>query len=983
MKKIMLVILFFLLIIPFFPEVQAAENSDENIDEWVELGAFRDTTYYRTYAKWLSEGYKEIVMAGEEEFKVINSSSLAANAAVKYNDDYAEIETGGSVNVEVEVEETGLYELGLSYMTITDFTSLPYVGIKISSEEDQKSEYQFNEISNIALEVSWNLEQRSEEDRYNRHGNELLPYSRAKNVWYKHYLDDTNARYVKPYKVLLKEGKNTVTVENLSSTLKLKSVYLNNTKDNVSYENYIANYSSAKKISEVTKINAEVLSEKNDIEIKASYYKDAGMTPNSYKNTVLNILDGSSTSRGGSKATYTFEVDETGLYAITLKYLQNTLNGLCCAKSIYLDGQIPFKEFECYLFPEAKKWTNHTLNNNGENYYVYLEKGTHTLSLETTSVQYTDLIERLYIVMDAVNTLGLTVASITGSSTNKFTDWNIVKYLPTIEEDLKGYATELQEVYDAISDLYPGSKEASEVSSLKVAAKQLNNLAKRPNKIHLKLAQLNSGSGSAYQLVGNAISALLSQPIDIDTIYVTGDVSDLPKAQTNFFKSLWFSICSFFYSFVDERYKITTDNDDEVLEVWVAQSNLYIDIIQSMADTTFEHEVKISMLPSNQILILNNATDTNPDVVLSIDSWEPYNYALRGMLEDLSQYEGFNDVTKNIYSNCFTPVIYDEGVYAIPETQGLNLLFYRKDILGYLGLEEPRTWEDVIAMLPILQSYQMNFYHPLGSESSYKNYSSVTPFIYGFGGEVFAEDGYTTVLTDERVVEAIQYMTDLYNVYNLPLQVASFFESFRSGTLPVGIGSLDMYLQLKYAAPELSGQWGICPVPGFDNDNNGEPESWTTAYGKSSILFKSSHMKEEGWDFIKWWNSTAIQTEYLQNIKMCLGEKYLVIPANVDALRNSNWDQEIKQQVSLAAKWSRIPAVTPGSYIVEREFSNIWNSVVIDKVDVRIAVSKSIDVVNRELARKFEEFGLGRNDYVVPNNSNIDQWIKEGRKHDE
>ena len=326
-------------------------------------------------------------------------------------------------------------------------------------------------------------------------------------------------------------------------------------------------------------------------------------------------------------------------------------------------------------------------------------------------------------------------------------------------------------------------------------------------------------------------------------------------------------------------------------------------------------------------------------------------------------------------------MIFEDGVYAIPETQGLNLLFYRKDILEYLDLEAPKTWDDVIHMLPILQSYQMNFFHPLGSDSSYKNYSTTTPFIYAYGGEVFSENGMTSVLNDEEVIQAITYMTDLFNIYNLPRQVASFFEHFRSGTLPVGIGSLDMYLQLKYASPELAGQWGVVQIPGFDTDNNGEVESWTTAYGKSSIMFSSSNMKDEAWDFIKWWNSTETQTEYLQNIKMCLGEKYLIIPANVDALEASPWDQEIKTQVTLAAKWSRIPAVLPGSYAVERELSNVWNKVVIDMKDVRVAVGEGIDKVNRELKRKFEEFGYivdGEivKEYVVPNNDNIHNWVK-------
>ena len=94
--------------------------------------------------------------------------------------------------------------------------------------------------------------------------------------------------------------------------------------------------------------------------------------------------------------------------------------------------------------------------------------------------------------MDKINTLGLTIASITGSSTNTFTDWNIVKYLPNIVSDLHAYADEITAVYEEINQMT--GKEASEVSSLKVAAKQLRNLSKRPNKINLKLSQLNSGS---------------------------------------------------------------------------------------------------------------------------------------------------------------------------------------------------------------------------------------------------------------------------------------------------------------------------------------------------------------------------------------------------------------------------------------------------------------------------------------------------------
>ena len=287
MKRIMTLILLFLLVIPFFPEAQAStQNEGTNVDEWVELGVFRDTTYYRTYARWQKE-YKVIDMDEELEFEFSKDSTLTTNQLVNYVDEkdisYAQIENGKSVDIIVNVSQTGLYELGFSYMTTTDFTSLPYVGIKIDGQE------QYNEISNIALEVSWYLKQRAEEDRYNRYGNELLPYSVANNTWFKHYLDDTNSRYNKPYKVLLQKGDNTITVTNLSSTLKLSKLYLNNTKDNISYEDYIKAYSNAQIIIDRETINAENISEKNLLKL---YLNDVGiLTGILYGNNIRAVLD--------------------------------------------------------------------------------------------------------------------------------------------------------------------------------------------------------------------------------------------------------------------------------------------------------------------------------------------------------------------------------------------------------------------------------------------------------------------------------------------------------------------------------------------------------------------------------------------------------------------------------------------------------------------------------------------------------------------
>ena len=100
----------------------------------------------------------------------------------------------------------------------------------------------------------------------------------------------------------------------------------------------------------------------------------------------------------------------------------------------------------------------------------------------------------------------------------------------------------------------------------------------------------------------------------------------------------------------------------------------------------------------------------------------------------------------------------------------------------------------------------MNFFHPLGGEGAYKGFGLTSPIIYQFGGEIYSEDGFSTTFSDEVNIDAINFMTNIFNIYNLPEQVPSFFEGFRSGSLPVGISTSDLYLQLKYA-PELKGQW--------------------------------------------------------------------------------------------------------------------------------------------------------------------------------
>ena len=77
------------------------------------------------------------------------------------------------------------------------------------------------------------------------------------------------------------------------------------------------------------------------------------------------------------------------------------------------------------------------------------------------------------------------------------------------------------------------------------------------------------------------------------------------------------------------------------------------------------------------------------------------------------------------------------------------MLFYRKDILSALRLAIPRTWDDVIVMLPMLQKSKMSFGLPsaIATPTGGMNYKNLLLLLFQNGGEL-----YTCLLYTSRCV---------------------------------------------------------------------------------------------------------------------------------------------------------------------------------------------------------------------------------------
>ena len=113
-----------------------------------------------------------------------------------------------------------------------------------------------------------------------------------------------------------------------------------------------------------------------------------------------------------------------------------------------------------------------------------------------------------------------------------------------------------------------------------------------------------------------------------------------------------------------------------------------------MVDDTFTPKTGIQVnvkLIDVATLLPAVVAGTGPDVALTVAQTEPVNYALRKASLDLSQFDDLDDVLSEYYPSSYESYKFNGGIYALPETQNYNVLFYRTDICEELGIEIPDT----------------------------------------------------------------------------------------------------------------------------------------------------------------------------------------------------------------------------------------------------------------------------------------------------
>ncbi len=928
------------------------------------------TNYTHVSAGYTAQDYTgaDIVCSMEESIGS-EYASLLTSDNYGYASRVAAVAHGDVFTLTIEVPQTALYWLSFDYLSY-DASILP---LEFSFKVD--GAYPFYESRSLLFETTWISEGEADIDRY---GNEIVSLPDKKIRWESKALGDASYRYSEPLKLELSEGTHTLEIGIQEGTLLLGDLTLKAPSKPAAYTG-----SQKAEGNALITIEAEDFYERNDSSIHATGEYDSTLSPLSPKETVLNIVDEESFDTAGMSISYDFHVDTAGYYYIGMNYRQSEKNDFPVFLDWRIDGEIPNEAFQGYELPGATDFETLSLTGSeGEKLSVYLEPGDHVISLTISADKIRYALEAADEIMSGISDLSLEVTKVAGTNKDKYRDLKLTRYIPGLEDQLRSWVEQLRKLTEQAQG-FVGAESPEDVAAfsyLLLAADQLETLAEEPNELVYRVDELATSTNSINTQIANFVDLIGDNKLSVDRIYIYQEGAKLPKG-LGFFKGIGMNLSRFVGSFFGQSYS-ASNADASHIQVWVNRPRQYVEIMQKMIDEDFTPktgiEVDLCLMTDAQKLILSNASGDTPDIATGINYSIPFDLAIRGALVDLTKFDNYKEVFGRYSDGLLVPSVVGDGLYSLPETMNFYVLFYRSDVLEKLGLEVPETMDDLIGMLPDLQMRGLNVYYPTAPMAGMRNFHGTTPLIFQNGGRLYGETALDIELDSEATVEGITELTELFTLYDLPVDVPNFYQHFRNGDLPIGIADFNSYNLILNAAPEIANSWDIALVPGTKDPQTGEIYRYMSGGAESSVMFASDDEREQkAWTYMDWWSTAEVQAEFGQRLQILYGDEYIWPTANLEAFAMLPYPTSDKDVILEQAQYILEAPRLLGSYMMERETSNTYNDIVVNGETIRSRIDEAVKIVRRETERKLEEFGYLDSDgniireYSTPSVANV------------
>ena len=867
----------------------------------------------------------------------------------------------GSVVYTVTVPSSAYYNFYLEFLP-------PEVGVNVElGLRIDDNDYAFEGADSIEFSRDWvnvptvNGEKWREDSR----GNQIAPEQQLTGELVERLATDDTGVVVEPYLFYLTEGTHKITLDGLGHNVVISKIGFTAPEQAPTYEEYfdeskLSDYSDVKEIV----IQGEDATVKNDNSlIPKSTNGNNALVPIDPYLTLINNIGGTSWQTVGQKIEWEFEVESAGYYQFSAHYKQSDVVNGDSWRWLKIDGETPFEEAKALNFSYDTQWKHYTFGEkNGKEttpYYIWLEPGTHTVSLEVTLAELADAYDRLYQIVESIGDLYLQIVMITSETPDVNRSYELFRQIPTFNETLETCSKELQSLVKDIQNS-TGARGSQYIAAMNNMDRVLNQMLEAPYIAHIYVKDYYTN----YTTLSSWLSEMKKLPVTIDEMRFTPAGEETNYKTSNFFQDFGFEAKRLISSFVNDYTLYDEDMGGDALKLWVNWGRDQTMALNALIQDDFVKNSGINVnLQIVSCSLINGLLANNfPDVQLYLSRTAPVNYGMRGALLDLTQFDDYEEVLERYQPGAADPYWHNGALYAIPDSQGFMCMFYRTDVFEDLGLTVPQTWDEFLYCATIIQRYNMDVYVP------YVQITSATTVDAGVGSlhlyptllmqnglDLYNKEGTATNINNVRSIQVFEEWTEMYTDYGYQKQ-ADFYNRLRNGSMPLGISGYSTYFTIYSAAPEIDGRWAIANVPGTVDPETGEINRQTAGSGSGAGIVKASPRPEKAWEFLKWWTSADIQTRYSNNVESILGLLGRSSTATVEAFNNLAWDPE--DLAALNEQWKHVKEVpeVPGSYYTARAIDQAYWSVINDGINAKDAINKWSLVADNEIKRKIEEY---------------------------
>ncbi|MFD3806766.1 extracellular solute-binding protein [Streptomyces sp. NPDC058619] len=269
------------------------------------------------------------------------------------------------------------------------------------------------------------------------------------------------------------------------------------------------------------------------------------------------------------------------------------------------------------------------------------------------------------------------------------------------------------------------------------------------------------------------------------------------------------------------------DEKSGTLRVWLFQEvnndpkKKVVD--QAIAAFTQQHagtEVEVEYIPvetrAQRIKAAFNDPKSAPDLI-EYGNTDTAGYVKDGGLADISEEFGDWAEAKDTDPTATRSVTVGGKVYGAPFFVGVRALYYRTDVFTELGLQPPKTQDELVSTAKKIRQAKPELYGiAVGGAYTY----GAMPFIWANGGELADESGgaHTSAIDSAAARKGIETYTSLFGDDNCPAAKCAAMggnatvTAFASGTAAMAIGGDFSHQAVEAGA--VKGKYAVVPLPG-------------------------------------------------------------------------------------------------------------------------------------------------------------------------